>query len=138
MYGRRGFVQWQYVVPDEAADVRASSRRAALSSAGVSSFLAVLKRFGPGDDAPLSFPTEGWTLALDIPVDGPAWSRSSTSSTRRSSSRAVGSTWRRTAGCGPSCCRSMYPRLDEWRAVREQVDPEQRFRSDMSRRLRLF
>ena len=38
----------------------------------------------------------------------------------------------------PELVPVMYPQLDEWRAVRERVDPEQRFRSDLSRRLQLY
>ncbi len=65
-YGKRGFVQYQFVLPLQNKDglVQILKR---IADEGLGSFLAVLKVFGKQDDL-ISFPMEGYTLALDFPV----------------------------------------------------------------------
>jgi len=67
IYGRRGFLQYQCVVPTAKAKDVLAHVLDRVSRQGAASFLAVLKRLGParGD---LSFPLEGMTLTLDLPV----------------------------------------------------------------------
>ena len=65
-YGKKGFVQYQFVLPLESkAGLVEILKR--ISDEGLGSFLAVLKVFGKQDDL-ISFPKEGYTLALDFPV----------------------------------------------------------------------
>lgn len=69
IYGKGGFTQYQFVIPKAAgkAGMTAVLNRIAASRRG--SFLAVLKAFGKGNDHYLSFPMEGYTLALDFKID---------------------------------------------------------------------
>ena len=106
-----------------------------LSASGTTSFVAVLKRFGPGNPGPLSFPMPGWTLAVDIPVGKAGLGRLLDELDEAWSRPAGGSTWPRTAGCGPSCWPPCTPGSSEWREIRQRVDPDQRLRSDLARRL---
>jgi FAD/FMN-containing dehydrogenase len=67
IYGRNGFVQYQFVVPREAGRAGLSAILRRIGDQGWGSFLAVLKLLGPEKGA-MSFPMEGYTLALDFPV----------------------------------------------------------------------
>jgi len=66
LYGRRGFMQFQCVIPTETAEAGLHALLEAIAGSGQASFLSVLKRFGP-QTSPISFPMEGYTLALDFP-----------------------------------------------------------------------
>jgi decaprenylphospho-beta-D-ribofuranose 2-oxidase len=70
IYGPAGFLQYQFAVPNSAAHLVPRTLEA-LRQVGAPSFLTVLKRFGPGNPAPLSFPIPGWTLAADVPAAVP-------------------------------------------------------------------
>jgi decaprenylphospho-beta-D-ribofuranose 2-oxidase len=135
VYGSNGFLQYQFVVPFGAED---TFRRCIekISSSGHVSFLNVLKRFGEGNPAPLSFPTPGWTLTVDIPI-GPGLGRLCDELDElvlEAGGRLYLAKESRTSA---AALQRMYPRLDEWRKVRAAVDPDGIFASDLSRRLAL-
>lgn len=136
LYGRRGFVQWQIAIPDSASWL-IECALGQLADIGAGSFLSVLKRFGPANDGPLSFPIGGWTLAVDIPA-GVAGLAATLDRLDRLTAGAGGRIYlAKDARLDPELVATMYPRLDEWRAVRNDLDPNDVFASDLSRRLRL-
>ena len=136
VYGPRGFVQYQLAVPESGAD---AVREAVtlLSAARTPSFLTVLKRFGPGNRGPLSFPMAGWTLALDLPTGVPGLA----AVLDRLDQLVLGAGGRvylaKDARLPRQHLAAMYPRLAEWRALRDRFDPHHVFTSDLSRRLSL-
>ncbi len=136
LYGRRGFVQYQFCVPDDAGETVVEAIRQ-LSASRVPSFLAVLKRFGASNPGPLSFPMPGWTLALDLPV-GPAKLAGVLDDLDELVLGVGGRLYfAKDARLGPDKIRAMYPRLDEFLRIKHRVDPENRLTSDLARRLHL-
>jgi decaprenylphospho-beta-D-ribofuranose 2-oxidase len=134
LYGKRGFVQYQFCVPDKNSDTIARVIER-LSGLHLASFLAVLKRFGPANPAPLSFPLEGWTLALDLPVGAvelpPLLDELDTLVTQADGRVYLA----KDSRLRPEYVAQMYPRLDEFLRVKSQVDPHARLTSDLARRL---
>jgi FAD/FMN-containing dehydrogenase len=137
LYGKQGFVQYQCVLPTAGAfdgmrqilELLAASRR--------TSFLAVLKRFGAAGSGMLSFPLPGYTLALDLPVRD-AGLFELLNKLDEVVVRTGGRVYlAKDSRLAPATFRAMYPRYDEWLAVKRAVDPGNRFSSSLSRRLGL-
>jgi decaprenylphospho-beta-D-ribofuranose 2-oxidase len=135
VYGRRGLVQYQFVLPDsEVSRLRRILER--ISASREASFLTVLKRFGPANAGHLSFPTSGWTLAVDLPAH-PHLHPLLTQLDREVVSAGGRIYLAKDGRLDPGRLAEMYPRLGEFREVRARVDPHRVFQSDLSRRLDL-
>jgi decaprenylphospho-beta-D-ribofuranose 2-oxidase len=133
LYGRLGFVQYQLAVPPDRADV-IEAVLVALRRRRVPSYLAVLKDFGPANAAPLSFPLEGWTLALDLPRAA-AGLHAALDACDELVAAAGGRVYlAKDARLRPETLRAMYPRLGEWQSMRDRADPERLWCSDLALR----
>jgi decaprenylphospho-beta-D-ribofuranose 2-oxidase len=135
VYGPRGFVQYQFAVPAGREDtLRHVAER--FSSERCPTFVVVLKRFGPGAGL-LSFPLDGWTLAADIPAGVPGLGRLLEDCDDLVCEAAGRVYLAKDGRLRAARMPVMYPELDRWRRVRDELDPGGRWRSDLGRRLGL-
>ena len=108
-----------------------------IQRSGHYSFLNVFKLFGPGNQAPLSFPIPGWNVCVDFPIKA-GLSEFVTELDRRVLQFGGRLYTAKDSRTTADTFHAMYPRIDEWIAVRRKVDPDAVFASDMARRLELL
>ncbi len=135
LYGKAGFHQFQCVVPlDAAPALRAMLEDIARS--GLASPLAVLKRMGPGRAGLISFPMEGYTLAVDF--HGARSPETLVARLERMTLEAGGRIYlaKDSLGSGEAV-RAMYPERAAWARAVAEVDPEGTLATDLIRRLDL-
>ena len=134
--GRRGFLQYQFAVPQGEEKVIAHAIEL-LKRGGAAAFLGTLKRFGPASGNYLSFPGPGWSLAVDMPACRPGL-RAVLDDLDRLVADAGGRVYlAKDARLSRAAFARMYGDLEEWRAARADLDPARTFRSDLGRRLGL-
>ena len=134
IYGPKGFIQYQFVVPENASHLIKQTLET-LRRFSVPSFLTVLKRFGSANPSYLSFPIPGWTLAIDMPANinylnqelnkldeiiVNAGGRIYLAKDSRQSSQIF---------------KKSYPRIKDWLKIKEELDPNNIFMSDSFKRL---
>ena len=137
LYGKKGFLQYQFVLPTKTARQGMRELLGQLTKSQRASFLAVLKRFRKENAGMLSFPREGYTLALDIPISDVGLF-SFLDELDEVVLKYGGRIYlAKDARMKPNTFHAMYPRLEEWKRVKSQCDPNWLFSSDLSRRLQM-
>lgn len=134
IYGRRGFTQYQCIIPEAAGSDGVRAFLTLLTDLGLASFLCVIKDCGAQGRGMLSFPRPGTSIALDIPV------RDATASAiARLNGRLLELGGRiyltKDAFTTAEHFAAMEPRLAAWRAVQRRYDSEGRMASAQSARV---
>lgn len=136
LYGAAGLIQYQFVIPAGAESALERCFRL-IQIRRLPVYLAVFKRFGAQFGGPLSFPLEGWTLAVDIPAGAPGL-HTALNELDEIVAGAGGRVYlSKDARLGREALSAMYPRLERFHAQRARVDPDGVLRSDLAVRLGL-
>ena len=135
LYGKAGFHQFQCVVPLEAADTL-KSMLDSVATSGLASPLAVLKRMGEGRAGYMSFPMEGFTLAVDFRASDTA--RDIIADLEKRAVDAGGRIYfAKDSLSTPESARAMYPEHKQWLKAVTTADPDRAYETDLTRRLKL-
>jgi decaprenylphospho-beta-D-ribofuranose 2-oxidase len=135
VYGRRGFLQYQFVVPFAGGQELLHSILARVAARGTASFLAVLKTLGPQSQGLLSFPMPGFTLALDLPLSDSGlidFLHGLNDEVATAGGRVY---LAKDAMMSAADFSRMYPGLPQFKRVKAHYDPQALFRSHQSDRL---
>ncbi len=135
-YGKRGFTQYQFVIPIADGERRMREILGAVLSAGELPFLNILKRLGSASGGVLSFPRDGYTFAIDFPIR-----KNTVALLRRLDAMVLDAGGRVYLGkdsyLDAATFRAMYPDIDRWLETKAKYDPHDVFTSDLGRRVGL-
>jgi FAD/FMN-containing dehydrogenase len=135
IYGRAGFLQYQCVLPTAASRQGLTDIMTRVARAGTASFLSVLKLLGPGRGM-LSFPMEGYTLALDFPATQATFALL-TELDAVVEAHGGRIYLAKDARMGAAMLQRGYGELEAFKALRHAADPSGKFKSLQSERLGL-
>lgn len=137
LYGKKGFIQYQCVLPPKTAHTGYQEIFEYLQLHQYTSFLAVLKKFGHGSTGLLSFAMPGYTLAVDLPLRNRDLHKHLDyldNIVVKNGGRIYLAKDMRTP---PEIFRAMYPKIAQWQLIKAKVDPHWHFNSDLAKRLQL-
>jgi decaprenylphospho-beta-D-ribofuranose 2-oxidase len=134
LYGSNGFAQYQFVIPMEGAKEGMHQIIEEIVKSGESSFLAVLKLFGEQNEGWLSFPKRGLQLALDFPIN-----KKSLALMDRLDDMIMDMDGRsylaKDSRMKKAFFEASYPKLNQFKELLSEVNPNSKFRSLQSDRL---
>ena len=137
IYGDLGFIQYQFFVPKDSKKIVINTLRI-LRNNGVPTFLTVLKRFGRCNSAYLSFPEEGWTLATDIPNSFKNLENVLQDLDLEILKSGGKIYLAKDSRQSPNFFKKTYKKYSEWIVIKKLLDPDNKFDSDISKRLELL
>jgi FAD/FMN-containing dehydrogenase len=134
-YGKRGFIQYQFVIPVENGKRNLQMILQSIAESGCTPFLNVFKKMGKGQGI-LSFPFEGYTLAIDFPMTEKLipFIKSLDEKVMNAGGRIY---LGKDALLNKENFFRMYPQVTEWLNIKNTYDPGNVFTSNISRRLGL-
>jgi decaprenylphospho-beta-D-ribofuranose 2-oxidase len=137
LYGKRGFIQYQCVVPTQQAEQALQQLLNHLKNLRYPVFLATLKQFGKMSNGILSFPMPGFTLALDMSILDHGLFAVLDQLDEIVIKYGGRIYLAKDVRLKADAFRAMYPRYQEWLAIKNKLDPNNFFSSSLAKRLKL-
>lgn len=134
IYGKNGFTQYQFILPKEKSFEGLKEILGVIAASGKGSFLAVLKLYGKANDNFISFPMEGYSLALDFKIDKdlfPLLDKIDEIVLKHSGRVYLAKDVR----VSKETFEKGYPYIEKFRALRKQYGMDKKFNSIQSKRV---
>lgn len=136
IYGKNGFTQYQFILPKETSFQGLEQILQTIAASGKGSFLAVLKLYGPANENWLSFPLEGYSLALDFKIEPdlfPLLDKLDEIVVQHGGRIYLA----KDARVSKQVFEQGYPQIEKFREYRKQKGMDKKFQSLQSKRLGL-